>query len=250
VLAARRPALSIVGPSQRYLAIGDSLAFGYQPDLNYDDGYSNDLYSNLQGHGVSAYANMGCPGETSVTMINGGCPYAFLRKYPYVGAQLNAALAYLSYYAGHVSPVTLDIGANDLAPDINTTTCVVNTTKYASDLAILDANLTQVILPKLHNALMVNGRLTGDLLVMNYYDAYQNSCPNTVSYTQQINQHIANDIAGYATLVDVFDPFGGTTTPNPNLCTYTWICSVFHDIHATDKGYSVVASAFESSAGY
>ena len=26
---------SLVGPKARYLALGDSLAFGYQPDLNY-----------------------------------------------------------------------------------------------------------------------------------------------------------------------------------------------------------------------
>ncbi len=248
--AAQRAGISLVGPKQRYLAIGDSLAFGYQPDLNYADGYSTDFYNNLQSHSVHSYANMGCPGETSSTFINGGCPYPFLRKYPYVGAQLNAALAYLALYKGQVSPVTFDIGANDLLPDINSSTCVVNTTKYNSDLATLDTNLTQIILPKLHNALVVSGKLTGDLLVMNYYDPYQNSCPNTVSYIQEINQHIASDVSGYGTMVDVFTAFGGATTPNKNTCSYTWICSIFKDIHATSTGYSVIASAFEKSAGY
>jgi lysophospholipase L1-like esterase len=248
--ASSQGSISLVGPKQRYLALGDSLAFGYQPDLNYADGYSTDFYNNLQGHGVHSYANMGCPGETSNSLINGGCPYPFLRKYPYIGAQLNAALDYLAYYKGQVSPVTLDIGANDLLPDINNSTCAVNTAKYTTDLATLDANLTQIILPKLHNALVVNGKLTGDLLVMNNYDPYQNSCPNTVSYIQQINQHIASDVSNYGTMVDVFSAFGGAKTPNSNICSYTWICSVFKDIHATDKGYSAIASAFEQGAGY
>ncbi len=244
------PRISLVGPQQRYLAIGDSLAFGYQPDLNYDDGYADDFYHNLQSHGVTSIANLGCPGETSVTLINGGCPVPLLRKFPYLGSQLNAALFYLALHPGQVSPVTLDIGANDLLRDINKSTCVINTTKFASDLATLDANLTGVILPKLHNALVVNGKLTGDLLVMNYYDPYQNLCPNTVSYIQTVNQHLASDVSGYGTVADVFSAFGGATTPNVNICHYTWECSIFKDIHSTDAGYRAIASSFEAVAGY
>ncbi len=249
-LASPRPHISLVGAGHRYLALGDSLAFGYQPDLNYDDGYADDFYANLQGHGVKALANLGCPGETSVTFLNGKCPVPFLRKFPYVGSQLNAALLYLALYRGQVSPVTLDIGANDLLPDINKSTCAINTAKFASDLATLDANLTQTILPQLHNALVVNGTLTGDLVVMNYYDPYQNLCPNTVPYIQSINQHIASDVNGYGTVADVFGAFGGAATPNGNICSYTWECSIFHDIHSTDTGYSVIASAFENTVGY
>src|SRR5439155_2234658 len=36
---------ALVGPKQHYLALGDSLAFGYQPDLNFDDGYVDDFFS-------------------------------------------------------------------------------------------------------------------------------------------------------------------------------------------------------------
>jgi len=250
VLASPRSHVSLVGPKQRYLALGDSLAFGYQPDLNYDDGYADDFYSNLKSHGVSKIANLGCPGETSTTLINGGCPVPLLRKFPYIGAQLNAALFYLALHPGQVSPVTLDIGANDLLRDIDMKTCVINTTKFADDLATLDANLTNTILPKLHNALVVNGTLTGDLVVMNYYDPYQNACPNTVPYIQTFNQHIADDVNGYGTIADVFSAFGGATTPNANICSYTWECSIFHDIHSKNTGYSVIASTFESAVGY
>jgi lysophospholipase L1-like esterase len=114
----------------------------------------------------------------------------------------------------------------------------------------VDNNLTKVILPALKSALTVNGRVTGDLLVMNYYDPYQNRCPNTIPYIQMINQHLAADVNGYGNIVDVFSAFGGAASPNPNTCNYTWICSIFSDIHATDKGYSVIANAFEARAGY
>jgi lysophospholipase L1-like esterase len=247
--SAHAHASSLVGPKSRYLSLGNSLAFGFQPDLNFDDGYANDFYSYLKGRGVTSLANLACPGETTVTFINGKCPYPYLRKYFYVGPQLNAAVDYLHDHAGQVSPVTLDIGANDLLPDINKSTCTVSAT-FDSDLQTVDTNLTQIILPKLRAALTVNGQVTGDLILMNYYDPYQNICPNSVPYIQEINQHLASDVQGYGIIVDVFSAFGGATTPNPNICSYTWMCSLFHDIHSTDKGYSVIAQAFESGSGY
>ncbi len=241
---------SLVGPKSHYLALGDSLAFGYQPDLDFNHGYVDNFYSNLQSHGTNSLANMACPGETSVTFLNGNCPNSYLRKFPYIDSQLNAALLYLALYRGQVSPVTLDIGANDVKQDIDLKTCVVNTQQLASDLATLDNNLKQTILPRLHAALMVNGQLTGDLVLMNYYDPYQNICPNSVSFTEGINQHLAADVSGYGTIVNVFKAFGGATTPNPNICPYMWMCSIFQDIHATNKGYSVIATTFEKGTGY
>jgi lysophospholipase L1-like esterase len=243
-------ALAVVGPKSHYLALGDSLAFGFQPDLDFVHGYDHYFFANLKTHGVKDDVNMGCPGETSVTMLSGKCPYSYLRKYPYVGSQLTAALIYLTLNRGSVSPVTLDIGANDVLPDIDTKTCTIDTTKFASDLATVDTNLRQTILPQLHQALLVNGNVSGDLVVMNYYDAYQNICPNTVPYVQEVNSHIAADAQGYAQVADVFSAFGGATSPNPAICTYTWMCSAFQNIHGTDQGYQEMANTFENTLGY
>ncbi len=242
--------LHIVGPKKNYLAVGDSLAFGFQPDLNFDEGYANYFFTDLQHHGVQSRANLGCPGETSITMINGQCPYPFLRKFPYIGSQLNAAVQYINDHKGQVSPVTLDIGANDIIGDINTKTCALNLDQFKTDLATLDTNLTRIILPRLQAALTVNGTVTGDILVMNMYDPFQNICPTSVQFAQTLNQHIANDAQGFGHLVDVFTPFGGTATPNSNICSFTWMCSIFKDIHSQDKGYSIIAQAFERTAGY
>lgn len=240
---------AIVGPKANYIAAGDSLAFGYQPDLNWDDGYSNFFFTNLKGHGETDYDNYACPGETSTTFIKGGCPFSLLKKTLYTGPQLPAVIKFLHKHAGTVSPLTLDIGANDVLRDINSSNCTVNA-NWNTDLATVDANLTKIILPQLAAALTVNGKLTGDLLLMGYYDPLQNVCPNSVPFVQQLNQHLQADAHGFATFVDVFTPFGGATTPNPNTCNFTWICSAFHDIHAKDAGYSVIATAFEHAAGY
>lgn len=247
--AATHATPSLIGVKSHYLALGDSLAFGFQPDLDLDHGYATDFAQNLEQHGSKYYDNMGCPGETAATMISGNCLYPELRKFPYIGSQLTAAEDYLRILSGQVSPITLDIGANDLLPDINAKTCAISPT-WSSDLAKVDANLTQTILPGLSAALTVNGQRTGDLLLMNYYDPYQNQCPASIPYIQQVNQHLAADAQGYATVVDVFDAFGGTASPNPNTCNYTWVCSLFHDIHSTNAGYSTIATAFEQTTGY
>lgn len=242
---------AFVGAKYYYLALGDSLAFGYQPNLTWSQGYAPQWYSDLQKHGSKSFTNYGCNGETSATFVNGGCPYAYALHNYYFGSQLNAALSFLKNHAGQVSPVSLDIGANDLLPDINSSTCAVSSS-WDTDLANLDSRLTNTILPKLVNALTnSSGQRTGDLVMMNYYDPYQNQCPNDLSYVQSLNQHLAADAAQFNIPVsDVLTAFGGTATPNPNICTYTWMCSSYNDIHATTTGYGVIASAFESLTGY
>ena len=114
-----------------YLALGDSLAFGYSqakfnslyPEENpaaYDTGYVDDFAKVLKlfQPGLQV-VNDGCPGETTDSLIKGPCEYqlAFALHHPYSGgpdsSQLSDALAYLGAHPGSVSPITLDIGAND-----------------------------------------------------------------------------------------------------------------------------------------
>ncbi len=240
---------SRIGPKKYYLALGDSLAFGYQPDFDFFQGYVDDYFTNLKKHGVKQLVNLGCFAETSSTFINGKCPVWYLRKQLYPGSQLEAALNFLHSHSGQVSPITLDIGANDLQRDVKTSNCTISS-KFDTDLTRLDKDLTGIILPRLKQAMTVNGKLTGDIVLMNYYDPYQNICPKQVSYIQKFNEHLAEDVRGFGVISDVFSAFGGSKTPNPSICSYTWMCSIFHDIHATNKGYSAMASAFEKSAGY
>ncbi|HET9973612.1 MAG TPA: SGNH/GDSL hydrolase family protein, partial [Streptosporangiaceae bacterium] len=110
-------------PPVYYLALGDSLAQGVQPNaagisVETPDGYPDQVYAALRrSHPTLRLVKLGCPGETTVTMINGGiCRYGG-------GSQLKAAEAFLqqhraqahsaSEHRGRVLLVTLDIGAND-----------------------------------------------------------------------------------------------------------------------------------------
>ncbi|HWS83272.1 MAG TPA: SGNH/GDSL hydrolase family protein [Ktedonobacteraceae bacterium] len=238
---------STVRHFQHYLALGDSLAYGFQPNGDHTHGYVDDYFTFLQSRGVQDHLNLGCPGETSSSFISGGkCPYPS----PF-SSQLATAVGYLQQqaHAGQVTLVTLDIGANDLLGDIDPTTCKVSNT-FTADLQTLDTNLTKTILPQLHAALKGNhGQVTGNLMLLNYYDAFQNVCPNTVQKIEMLNTHLAHDVGNFDVLVNIFKAFGGAAVPNPNICTDTWVCSPppGPDIHPTTAGYQVIANALEKS---
>jgi lysophospholipase L1-like esterase len=263
-------ASTLIGPRSYYLALGDSLGYGYQPNFDWSHGYADDFYANLRTHGTSHYTNLACPGETSTTFIAAGCPYWYIRKTLYFGSQLNAAVAFIAAHRAQVSPVTVDIGANDVLGALNLTNCTSGASKsctctvapnWSSVVATFDNNF-KYILSLLRRAL--NG--TGDLFAMNYYDPYQNECagnPSVLAFLQTFNQHIGHDAASYGVPVsNVFGKFevsnssGNPVTPDPYLCgdggypDYTWMCSSHNDIHATGAGYYAISQAFESAAGY
>ena len=100
-------------PVSYYLALGDSLAVGVQPDaagtsVETRSGYADQLYATLRRSRPGLrLVKLGCPGETTVTMMKGGiCAYSG-------GSQLAAAVSFLHAHRARVSLVTIDIGAND-----------------------------------------------------------------------------------------------------------------------------------------
>ncbi|MGH3179370.1 MAG: SGNH/GDSL hydrolase family protein, partial [Streptosporangiaceae bacterium] len=112
VLPAKVPPAK-VPPATYYLALGDSLAQGVQPNASgvsvmTRDGYPDQVYAALRASRPGLkLVKLGCPGETTTSMISGGiCRYLG-------GSQLAAAVAFLQAHRGRVPLVTLDIGAND-----------------------------------------------------------------------------------------------------------------------------------------
>src|SRR5262249_32638360 len=89
----------IIGPSLHSLALGDSLAFGFQPNGDFTHGYNNDLFTYLQSQGVQDHQNLSCPGETSTTFRFGGSDKCPAYQSP-SSAQLSTAVNYLKEHAG------------------------------------------------------------------------------------------------------------------------------------------------------
>jgi lysophospholipase L1-like esterase len=118
---------SSITTSGTYLALGDSIAFGFNPNLPYAPPFSLFVgYPEVTGAARAlVVANAACPGETSGSFLDAaaadnGChssPFYFARglkvDYQGVQSQMGYALAFLAS-APRVDLITIDLGGNDL----------------------------------------------------------------------------------------------------------------------------------------
>jgi lysophospholipase L1-like esterase len=242
---------SHVQPS--YLALGDSLAFGYsqakfnsllptEPASAYDTGYVDD-FGKLLGlfePGVQT-VNDGCPGETTESFIKGPCEYGlhFPLHHPYSGSQLADALSYLGAHPGAVTPITIDIGAND-ALGVIEGTCGLQAKCIEENAPALFAHVGAnlgYILGQLRAAAP-----SAKIIVLGLYNPFGESIAGADALTAKLNEVIANDAsavgARFANPLPLFNPPGARE--QPTLCTLTNICTSLKDIHPTDLGYAVL----------
>src|SRR6516164_10632515 len=150
-----------------YLSLGDSLAQGVQPNaqgvsVETNQGYPDQLFTALHlGNPTLKLVKLGCPGETTVTMIDGGiCSYS-------TGSQLKQAVAFLAQHKGHVQLVTIDIGANDLNPCLGLPTINQIAACLVKVFPLVQANLEKIM-----NALTTasGSGPVPSIIGMTYYD--------------------------------------------------------------------------------
>ncbi|MGH2539569.1 MAG: SGNH/GDSL hydrolase family protein [Actinomycetota bacterium] len=253
------------GGTASYLALGDSLAVGYQPGRGETaKGYVDDLWRSIRQQipGLSL-RNVGCAGETSRSMITGKhslCRYA-------AGSQLDAAVRFLERHPDEVSFITIDIGANDVVGR-----CL------DFDTGLIDQGCVVDLLPRL------NTRITGILdalraaagpgvpiVGMTYYVPFlgfwglvpggHRLARADLRAFEVLNDGLAAtyEVAG-ATVADVagtfrIDDFTQTVVVEDRgrlpvnvtrACRWTWFCSERHfgDPHANRKGYARIAHTF------
>jgi len=99
-----------------YLDLGASASVGFQPTESSPhgqpttEGYANDVVAYEAERGVTLdLTQLGCPGETTTTMMNGAD-----HCYHDDGSQLADAMAFLRAHDGEEGIVTIDLGFNDL----------------------------------------------------------------------------------------------------------------------------------------
>jgi hypothetical protein len=251
------------------ISLGDSLSVGVQPNASgqsvpTSQGYDNDLYHLLRArdllHGIDLrLVELGCPGETTGTMINGG-----ICAYTGATSQLDAATAFLKAHRGQVALVTLDIGNN------NVDHCVAAS---GIDLGCVEQGIAAdaTDLPTITAALRkADPDRTTRWAGLNAYDPYLASwltgtagqaLASASSQLQQQFNAIPQQVysqAGFS-LVDIanaFHSYDTTTVPLPgygsvplnvaSICELTWMCAPAPqgpNIHATSLGYAVMAKA-------
>jgi len=97
-------------PARYQLSLGDSLARGVQPRPDGRAARTRQGYGPIvaRSRGLRL-VELGCPGETTVTMTRAGGPCRYR-----AGSQLQAAEAFLRRHRGRVALVTVSIGGNDV----------------------------------------------------------------------------------------------------------------------------------------
>ncbi|WP_405010254.1 SGNH/GDSL hydrolase family protein [Kitasatospora sp. NBC_01539] len=249
---------------RHYLALGDSLAAGYQstPDGGHvvGRGYAQDIARTLADRAAARgrafdFTDLGCPGETTGTMAGGGCPY----PHPYADSQLAAAVRFLREHRDERVLVTLDIGANDVNRCAAGGSIDVPCT--LAGIATAGRGLSG-ILDRLREAAGPRTRIIG----MNLYDPFLAAWPTgeqgratalaSVPLSNALNAVIAlADAAHGVPTADVarafgtntflpMVPLGDTKVPANVARILQWTAMARGDIHANDTGYQVIADTF------
>jgi lysophospholipase L1-like esterase len=253
-----------------YLALGDSLSRGVQPDaagssVETAQGYPDLVYARLLAmHPGLKLVQLGCPGETTGTMMHGG-----ICRYP-GGSQLADADAFLRSHRGHVLLVTIDIGANDPEscggqPGLKQlATCI-------GDIPHATTNLS-AILTSVRAAAGPNVSVTG----MNYYlpalaEWRNGELGRAIAEVAEKLAVAYNDLLDRAyaqagdTVANVFGAFDTTNFGDPTtvpgigtvprnvalICKWTWECAPpprGPNQHANPAGYQVIANAILKAA--
>ena len=171
------------GGGHLLLALGDSLAAGYQPTDGYrpppvdpatglpDAGYPGGYAADLAQRAHLRLVDLGCPGETTASFTGRPAQAACRRAYEamtHTSNQLDAALAELAAHRGQVALATFDLGANDVDA------CVHGTTLDTACLARVPLTLADrlpAILARLRSALRADDP-GARLVAMTYYDPF------------------------------------------------------------------------------
>ncbi|MGO9884214.1 MAG: SGNH/GDSL hydrolase family protein [Solirubrobacteraceae bacterium] len=264
-----------------YLALGDSLSQGMQPDLhgatrNTTQGYANDLLKIEQGRIPNLkLVQLGCGGDTTTSMLTGrgNTKNARLLHCDRAGgSQVSAAVRFLKAHhnKGEVPLITVDIGANDVDGCVtasNLIQCVTN------GLDSIGKNV-----PKIFASLKKAAPAGTTFAAMNLYDPILGGyfgpagtsahllATASVTLAKEVNGALAkaDNRGGFLTadVADAFDTYNGTTMVKwedqqiplnvANVCSWTWACQTppsGPNIHPNKNGYQVIANAFAKVIG-
>jgi lysophospholipase L1-like esterase len=238
-----------------YLALGDSISFGFIPNAGYE-------YVNPRNFiGFPDYAsrasdlrlvNASCPGETtasfsSSTALDRGCRY-YRSLVPlhvaYTSTQMDFAIDFLKAHP-ETKLVTIDLGANDvlLLEDqcANNFSCIV--AGLPPVLAAVTTNLDS-ILSNLHAT-----RFHGTVVVVNYYST-DYSDPNVTNIFSALNQAVSTAASQNGVRVaEVFTTFqnavaaAGGNTCKAGLLKASPSNEFTCDIHPSQTGQQLIARA-------
>jgi len=273
-------ALAKTTPTRYYLALGDSLSQGMQPDLHgvtrdTDQGYTDDLLATEQARIPNLQlVKLGCGGDTTGSLLTGhgnDAAAKLLHCDRAGGSQLTAAISFLKAHhnPGEVPLITIDIGANDVDGCVSATDV---TTCVGQGIAAIGHDVPK-ILSALKRAAPAGTTFAGMTLYDSVLGGYfsTNATAHGLALASPallklINAKLisADQQAGFRTadVAGAFDSYDSTDTVSwegqqipvnvARVCSWTWACQTppsGPNIHANKNGYVVIANAFTKVIG-
>jgi lysophospholipase L1-like esterase len=250
VAAAPRPVYQ--PPQSYYLALGDSMTYGFQPTKakpgarpsDFDTGYVDFFAARLRKLAPKIQVvNYGCPGESSVTFTRGRCPTlaeGVKLHDPFHGSQLQAALSFLRAHRGHVSPITLTLWGAELAP------LSAKGKRAQSAIASFEGRFNSILRQ------LRAGAPTAEIIVTGAWNPEADRLAKTEPLYRSLDAAIARAAAAsgvrVANMFAALNGPGNVRAQKARLCRLTFSCK--GDPHPTDAGYRAMANAFMAASGY
>jgi lysophospholipase L1-like esterase len=237
-------------PKRYYLALGDSIAYGFQPTkanatrASAFRGYVDVFAARLRKLSPQIeVVNYGCPGESSVTFARGRCPTlaeGVKLHDAYRGPQLKAAVSFLRAHPGQVSPITLTLWGAELAP-------LSAKGKRAQAAIESFAPRFAAILRQLRAAAP-----NADIVVTGAWNLEANGLQQTTPLYRSVDAAIRRAAKAsrvrVANMFAAFNGSGNVQAQKARLCRLTFACK--NDPHPNDAGYRAMADAFLAASGY
>jgi len=251
-LAVLGTATAARAPQSYYLALGDSMAYGFQPTKKpgaapsaFNTGYVDVFAAQLRKLAPKIrLVNYSCPGESTVSFAKGPCPTladGVKLHDPYRGPQLAAAEAFLRAHPGEVSPITVTLWGGDLAP-------LSQFGKRAPAAIAAFGPRFKSILKRLRRVapsaeIIVTGAWNPEADKLTQLDALYRSVDRAIAGAA------ATSHARVANISRALNGTGNAKAQQGRLCRLTYYCSK-GDPHPTNAGYRAMAGAFLAASGY
>jgi lysophospholipase L1-like esterase len=239
-------------PQSYYLALGDSMAYGFQPTKAnalpsaFNTGYVDLFAARLRKLSSKIkVVNYGCPGESTVTFARGGCDWlkhGGKMHDAFRGSQLKAAEAFLRAHPGNVSPITVTLWGNDLPLPLS------QNAKRAPRAIASFASRFSAILRQLRAAAPA-----AEIIVTGAWNPEADRLAQNEPLYRSVDAAIKRAaMASRVRVANMFAALNGTgnvKTQQARICRLTFICSK-GDPHPTNAGYRAMADAFMATSGY
>jgi lysophospholipase L1-like esterase len=254
---------AVANDDHSYLALGDSVVFGYitHAGFAYVNPHNFIGYPDYVSQALRlTTTNASCPGETTGSFIStaaadNGC-HSYRAKFPlhvsYTGTQLDFATAFLAANR-NTRLVTIGLGAND--GFLLLTAC-----SHDTDPQCIAKGLQQVLTTISTNMHAILGALRathfhGVLMIVNYFSVDYSDAVGT-GLTQLLNQAItASARADHAVVADVFTafqtaastPFAAGSACRAGLLNVSPTDQLKCDVHPSQSGQQLIARTVENA---